>query len=182
MNLQGENTWRVLLRASGNDAVLSRYRAELGSEVSGELEADSEAQLWGEMAAFSETASASAAGVMLVALSVPIASVTAAIKSCNEAASANGFSYAAIGRMGIGSILAAFSPASAISAEAYGGLISAVRRMLQPGASAVVLRCPTEVKRHLNVWGASPTDIDCMRAVKQAMDDKDILNRGRFLF
>ena len=47
---------------------------------------------------------------------------------------------------------------------------------------AVVLRCPLEAKQHFSVWGTSPTDLDAMRAIKSAMDERDILNRGRFLF
>jgi FAD/FMN-containing dehydrogenase len=31
-------------------------------------------------------------------------------------------------------------------------------------------------------WVQTPTDLDSMRAVKRALDPKDILNRGRFLF
>jgi FAD/FMN-containing dehydrogenase len=45
-----------------------------------------------------------------------------------------------------------------------------------------VLHCPSETRRQVNVWGPMPTDLESMRAVKMALDSKDILNRGRFLF
>jgi len=44
-----------------------------------------------------------------------------------------------------------------------------------------VLRCPREAKSHFDLWGSTPADIACMRAVKRALDPADGLNRGRFL-
>ena len=38
--------WSILLRAAGSDAVLARYRAELGTAVSREIEGQSEQELW----------------------------------------------------------------------------------------------------------------------------------------
>ena len=67
------------------------------------------------------------------------------------------------------------------SAMQYANAASALRAALPAGSSAIVLRCPTEAKRHFDVWGTPSSDIACMRAVKRAMDPKNILNRGRFL-
>ena len=45
---------------------------------------------------------------------------------------------------------------------------------------AIIAHCPTALKSHVNVWGSTPTDVAAMRAVRVALDPKQILNRGRF--
>jgi hypothetical protein len=66
------------------------------------------------------------------------------------------------------------------SAMQYANAASALRSELPADSTAVVLRCPTEAKRHFDVWGTPSCDLASMRAVKRAMDPKNILNRGRF--
>ena len=63
----------------------------------------------------------------------------------------------------------------------YVAAVSAFRGALPRDASAVAVRCPREAKLHFDVWGSSPTDLGCMRAVKRALDPANILNRGRFV-
>jgi FAD/FMN-containing dehydrogenase len=53
--------------------------------------------------------------------------------------------------------------------------------MLPSGSSAEVAHCPKEAKLHFDVWGTTPHDITMMRALKKAIDPKNILNRGRFI-
>ena len=67
------------------------------------------------------------------------------------------------------------------SAMEYVSAISALRAELPHDGAAVVTRCPSEVKRHVSVWGQSTNDLAAMRAVKQALDPREVLNRGRFL-
>lgn len=47
--------------------------------------------------------------------------------------------------------------------------------------AVVVVKCPTEWKAGLNVWGPAPPDIDAMRQVKARFDPKGLFNPGRFL-
>jgi hypothetical protein len=93
-------------------------------------------------------------------------------------------SVAIAGSAGVGSMLCAFLPGSSgVRADsAYARLLQKLRSALPEHGSAMVLRCPPAVKKHLDPWGPSPTDLQCMRAVKRALDEKDILNRGRYLF
>jgi FAD/FMN-containing dehydrogenase len=67
------------------------------------------------------------------------------------------------------------------SAMQYANCVSAFRGMLPQGSSAEVAQCPTEAKLHFDIWGTTPTDVNMMRAVKRAIDPKNILNRGRFI-
>jgi len=44
-----------------------------------------------------------------------------------------------------------------------------------------VAACPTEVRPLIDVWGGTPTDLALMSKIRQAMDPKQVLNRGRFV-
>ena len=176
--------WRLLLRAGGSDAILNRYRKELGAAVTREVDGDAEASLWRHYAEFAEAAVARSHNAMLVAVHIPAQSAEAVIAAAQQAALDNNFVCAVTGRIGIGSLLIAFMPVAVDppGAVLYVNAMSAFRGALPRDGSAIVLRCPLEAKRHFSVWGSSPTDLESMRAVKQALDAKDILNRGRFLF
>ena len=90
---------------------------------------------------------------------------------------------ATVGRAATGNLVMGFVPLSVDPPAAmhYANCASAFRGMLAPGSSAVVAHCPKEAKAHFDVWGTSPTDVKLMKAVKQALDPKNILNRGRFI-
>ena len=47
--------------------------------------------------------------------------------------------------------------------------------------SAIIERCPVELKSELDVWGEAGDAIDIMRRMKQQYDPKGILNPGRFI-
>ncbi len=175
--------WRILLRAAGSDAVLSRYRAQLGGAITREID-DGESALWRGIAEFPETVVTKSQNAMLVRLDLPPSEIAEAIASAEQAAADNNFVLATVGRVGVGALLLAFSPIAVDppGAMQYANAISAFRASLSRDASAVVLRCPTEVKPHVSVWGSSPTDVEAMKSIKRAMDEHDILNRGRFLF
>ena len=171
--------WRVLLRAAGSDAVLARYRQEVGEAQ----QVDDDASLWRGIVDFPSSVFDRAQNTMLVRLDLPPAEIGAALKSAEQAASDNNFVVAAIGRVGIGSMLVAFCPIAVDppGAIAYANTISDFRGSLSPHASGVILRCPREVKTHVSVWGTSPTDLDAMRSIKRALDPNGVLNRGRFV-
>jgi len=176
--------WRLLVRAAGSEAVLGRYRAELGQAVPRELEGEAEARLWQGFSAFEETILAGHHNAMLFAVHVPIAEVAPALAAAERAALDYNFLCAAIGRAGVGSLLVAFLPIAVDppAAMQYANAASEFRsRLPEEQASAVVLHCPREAKPHFNLWGTSPTDLEAMRAVKSALDPENLLNRGRFL-
>ncbi len=180
--MQSQN-WRLLLRAAGSDAVLARYRNELGHYIVGDFEGADEEKLWGAVADFSEAVRRRHANAMLLDLSVPPESLGTVISAAERAGIENNFLPALLGRCMTGSLVLAFIPLAVDppAAMQYANAASSFRAGLTRDSSAVVVRCPLEAKRHFNVWGDTPTDLALMRTIKQTLDPAGILNRGRFL-
>jgi len=175
--------WSVCLRAAGSDAVLARYRAELGSAVTHEIRAGNEEGFWSAVADFAPTVRERHPDCLLLSLMLPLADLAPVLERAAADAESAGWELAAIGRVGVGHIMAALWPsadmkgASLDFAKALVGLRSALSR----DASMTVLACPEEARGELKAWAATPTDGKSMRAVKQALDPNDVLNRGRFV-
>lgn len=179
--LQFADRWSVLVRAAGSDAVLARYRRELGEGR--ELRDADEAQLWQQAANFAGNVLARHRNAMVVQVGVTIGGVGAALGAIERAALDYSFLPAVVGRCGLGALVAAFVPLAVDppGAMSYASAVSSLRAALPPEAMATVLQCPREAKLHFDLWGSTPTDIACMRAVKRAMDPANILNRGRYM-
>ena len=52
---------------------------------------------------------------------------------------------------------------------------------LKLGGSAIIERCPVDLKSELDVWGEAGDSIEIMRRLKEQYDPKGILNPGRFI-
>ncbi len=180
---RASEAWHICVRGGGSDAVLGRYRKELGSAVAREIEGEEEMRFWRGARDFSATVFERQRNAMLVEVNVPLQSAEGAILAATQAGMNDSFVCAVMGRAGVGTFLVALLPVATDppAAMLYANAISALRCGLPRDGSAIVLGCPREAKAHFSVWGSTPTDVDCMRAIKRAMDEKDILNRGRFL-
>ena len=180
----GGTSWRVLLRAAGSDRVLARYRTELGGDVSRELRGAEEARVWAQLAAFVPVALERGHNSAILRLDVAIQGIAKTVEAVERAALDNSFLPATVGRIAAGSLLVALLPIAVDppGVNQYVNAISALRAALPRDASAIVLRCPREAKRHIDMWGSSPSDVQVMKALKHSLDAHDILNRGRFLF
>jgi glycolate oxidase FAD binding subunit len=175
--------WQIVLRAAGSDNVLARYSKELGSAVTRALDGAAEAQFWAWVSDFEFSVLRRHRNAMVMYTHLPIQGVGPALKAIEKAASDYSFIPAALGRAATGNLVVAFMPLSVDppSAMQYANCASAFRGMLPPGSSAEVAHCPREAKLHFDVWGTTPHDIAMMRALKKAIDPKNILNRGRFI-
>jgi glycolate oxidase FAD binding subunit len=175
--------WQIVLRAAGSDNVLARYRRELGAAVSRELDGLSEAQFWSWVSHFEHAVLHRHRNAMVMYTHLSIQNVGPAIRALEHVAPDFNFIPAVVGRAATGNLVMAFVPLSVDppSAMQYANCVSAFRGLLPPGSSVEVAHCPKEAKPHFDVWGTTPTDIGMMRAVKRALDPKNILNRGRFI-
>lgn len=175
--------WQVMVRAAGSDSVLARYRRELGADAAHELAGMDETRAWRCIAGFAENVLARHQNAMMLDLNLPLVSVQDVLTAAERAGLENNFLCAVVGRAGVGSLVVTFIPllVDPPSAMQYANAVSNLRGGLPRDASAVVTRCPREAKLHFSLWGTPPTDLECMRAVKRALDPRNVLNRGRFV-
>ncbi|MFZ0911807.1 MAG: FAD-binding oxidoreductase [Candidatus Korobacteraceae bacterium] len=176
--------WSICVRAAGSETVLARYRTELGPAVVREMEGANEQGFWRALEDFSPLTAERNPRSLLISMTLPGRDVQPVLNEVSAVAESNHFSFAAIGRVGIGHLLVSLWPGP--DAEdlllSFVNTVSGLRNRLPRDVSMAVLHCPSEARHHISAWGPMPTDLESMRAVKMALDPKDILNRGRFLF
>ena len=179
----GEETWRIAVRAAGSETVLVRYHRELGGAVSRELNGEEESALWSAVTRFAAAVAARHRNQMLLQIDTIPTAVEAAILAAQQAAVDNNFIPALTGTLMRGTLTVAFVPLSVDppSAMQFATAVSALRAALPEESRAIVLRCPTEAKRHFDVWDNGSSDFSSMQAVRRALDPKSVLNRGRFI-
>jgi len=168
----GSPSWCVYLRAAGSDAVLARYRSELGAAISSEIDGRDENALWRRIADFACYAQSPSA---VVSLSLPLTEVLPALNGFTAMCDSAGMTFAAVGRIGVGHLLVRLSPLASSSPD-FAAALSVFRNQLSRDASLSVLS-----SGNADLW-RSPTHSESMRAVKQALDRQGMLNPGRFRF
>src|SRR6267142_5873495 len=174
--------WQVAVRVSGSDTILARCGRELGSAATRELEGPAEERFWGWVRQFESSLVQRHRNAMVVHVNTTVEGEAVALRALEKAAPDFNFIAAALGRVTSGNLILGLLPLSVDppSAMQYASCASDLRGLLAPGSSAVVAQCPLEAKKHFDVWGTTPTDLQLMKAVKQALDPKNILNRGKF--
>lgn len=170
-------SWTLYLRAGGSDRVLSRCREELGTCVIREGVGSAEEAFWQAISNWEVTFAARSDAATL-RVSVPTASVENALDSAAQIANSMGLQWSALGRA-TGSLVISFFGSDELTNLA--SAVTSLRDELGMDAMAIITHCPRQLKSMIDVWGATPTDLAGMRAIRAALDPKQILNRGRFL-
>jgi FAD/FMN-containing dehydrogenase len=154
-----DNAWVICVRAAGSDAVLNRYRKELGSAVTREVDGDGERQMWNAVEQFPFGPSADAQVYRTCSLFTPPAELGETLQTAQDFPG-----VACIGRVGLGHLLIAMPANDDQDVRALGSLKNRLPISVQVAGD----------------W--SPLDsLPSMRAVKHALDPNDVL-RGRELF
>ncbi len=171
------DAWVICVRAAGSDAVLARYRKELGSAVTREVEGADETGMWRAIENFAhategEGVLSSRSVASQIDVMTPPREVGTAISAITEAASNLGIELGMVGRVGVGHLQVVTSPDAAHSQTMR--LVQALHERLGSEANVTV-------SSGMNPWPIAPPYLDSMRAVKQALDAKNVL-RGRALF
>ncbi|HLJ86315.1 MAG TPA: FAD-binding oxidoreductase [Candidatus Angelobacter sp.] len=175
--------WEIALRFSGSEAVLARCSRELGAAVSRELAGAEETKFWHWISQFEESVLQRHRNALVIYANVAINDAGSAIEALERSAPDYNFLPAVVGRAATGNLIMGLVPlpVEPPNVMQYANCVSAFRGLLPPGSSAMVARCPKEAKGHFDLWGGTPTDVKLMRQIKQALDPKNVLNRGRFI-
>jgi FAD/FMN-containing dehydrogenase len=182
-SMKRAEAYTLLVRAGGSDAVLARCRRELGEAISREVTGAGETRLWQQVSDFEDAIHNRHRNCMVMCIGVTPSDVQAAYEAAEQSAVEHNLLSASIGRAATGSSAFAFVPLGVDPPNAmqFANAASALRSRLPKGSVAIAVRCPPETKERFDVWGSSANDMDLMRAVREAMDPKGILNRGRFV-
>jgi glycolate oxidase FAD binding subunit len=169
----GDDRWRVLVRASGSDRQVVRYRAELGSAVAAESNAEDEVSIWTQIEDFEAKLPASA---VVLSVGCAINDVGQVIAAAERIADERGLQLVCIGRAATGSLVIAFcgNGAQAVSA------VHSLRAALRAGVIVTARRVPTELRGSVSAWQVASGELEIMRTLKNALDPAWILNRGRY--
>lgn len=164
--------------AAGSDAVLARYRKELGSAITRELEGDSESKMWRAIENFPGSNGGQHDGAgedsQLVDLTVWPREVVAIVDTLLDAPAIGGPDVSLVGRVGVGHLRVLAQGRKAHAGAASAAVAEAVRGKLDD-------RVAVKIEGAANPWPAAPANLSQMRAVKQALDPNHVL-RGRDIF
>jgi glycolate oxidase FAD binding subunit len=180
--LPAKDPWRLCIQAAGSEAVLRRFKVDLQADITRELDGPDEAAFWGQVSGFEDSFQRHHRNALLLRMHVAPASLRRAMEVAERCATDHNMIFAATGRANVGAMLLGFAPipVDPPSAATFVQLIAALRNEL-PDSSLFVAACPTEVRPLIDVWGGTPTDLALMSKIRQAMDPKQVLNRGRFV-
>ncbi len=184
-----DDGWVICVRAAGSNAVLVRYRKELGSAVTRELEGDAETNMWKAIADFplfddldrryalrsntipggprSPSALPGRWSPSLISIFAPPAELRSVLKLFDEFFHPETTKLGIVGRVGIGHLLVHFATSGPDS--------NFLRRLRE--------RLPHSVQLRYR-WEGAWIERECraqLRAVQQALDPNNVL-RGRELF
>ena len=174
------DAWVICVRAAGSDTVLARYRKELGSAVTREVEGQDETKMWRAIENFPAVADGSGTSgspgelEQRIHVTVPMHEVMTVVDTLNDIGKQGKIAVAFIGRVGVGHVLATARDEGSHAANPVGIVVDALRAKL--GADVGV-----KVESAGNPWPITPANLASMRAVKQPLDPSDILH-GREIF
>lgn len=113
-------------------------------------------------------------------VSVPIGRVAEAFQNIEDAAERGKLDTAIMSYAGSGIIYVILTPQT--DQAQFEATIENLALMAQQlGGSSIVEHAPAEIKRNVDVWGATRSDIVLMRKIKEQLDPKNLLNPGRFV-
>lgn len=94
----------------------------------------------------------------------------------------SGLEPAVLAEPGFGTVEANWFGSGDISDETLMTVIAKLRKQVSSlGGTAVVQRCPPNVKAGIDVWGEDHPGIEVMRRMKKLYDPNRIMNPGRFI-
>ncbi len=169
------DAWVICVRAAGSDAVLARYRKELGSAVTRELEGDGESKMWRAIENYPHASEPGPAAeqrvpfLSQVHISVPPRDVMRVIEIIENAKFREFIGIGFVGRVGLGHLLATEWPIDSEPSWLGGGIVDELNASM---GSGVNMKLGHGAVRQ---WPVTPSHMASMSAVKQALDPNNVL-------
>jgi glycolate oxidase FAD binding subunit len=174
------DAWVMCVRASGSDAVLARYRKELGAAITRELDGGDERKMWRVIEDFpvlpvgSDHNAQDSEQPLVIELTVWPREVAAVVDTLLDATATGGPDVGIVGRVGVGHLLVRAADGKSGGPDWARAMISTLRTKLVDSVGVKVFGAS-------NPWPIAPSHLASMRAVKQALDPNKVL-RGREIF
>ncbi len=179
---------RIAVRLGGRPRTLDRQVNEVagicrdaGADRLEELEGSTAAGVWRALADFGWTPDVQP--VLKIRVTVMPAQVGEAVQVIQRMGTPS-LDAAVVAHPGFGALECSwFSEGSeSVDTASIVETVERVRRIASRSkGSAVVQRCPVEVKQAIDVWGGEPAGIEVMRRMKSEYDPNGIMNPGRFI-
>jgi len=174
-----EDAWVMCLRASGSDAVLARYRKELGEAITRELEGDAEQKMWRAISNFLPAAGPAdphgwlhnASMKPALEINAPPSEMLRIVNVLDDIDAHGAIGVAFIGRVAVGHLLAVTEVMNLEVPWPPAGIVEALQQEIGKDFSV-------KVCGGTNPWVTAPASPASMRAVKHALDPNHVL-RGR---
>ena len=174
------------VEAGGSNQALARYArtlGELGSAAGSEartLEQGSAEHAWTCITDFHSWLPGHFCDAVILRALLPIAATEEFVDHARQEAEKTKSRLAVFAQTGVGEARLCFPQPPEVSAvvSTIENLRAAAKKL---GGALVIERCPPEIKKRVDVWGATGNDFEIMRKVKQAWDPKGILSPGRFV-
>jgi glycolate oxidase FAD binding subunit len=181
--VKGPELW---IEAGGSRRVIERYARDLeqlGRAVGSQLERRAGTDVdacWDRISDFPTVLGRAYAALIVLKATLPRAAGEKFLSRAQQEIESEKVRLASFAQTGIGVIyLCLLEPANGAAVPA---LIGRLRHAAEGLAGALVVeRCPSEVKRAVDVWGAVGDDFDTMRQMKALWDPKGTLAPGRFV-
>ncbi|HTV56407.1 MAG TPA: FAD-binding oxidoreductase [Terriglobia bacterium] len=120
------------------------------------------------------------AGQVIVKAALPIGAVEDFVVLAREESGKAGSPLACVCQNGAGIVHVALLPQEPIASLPE--LVAQLRKAaIGKGGSLLIVRCPSEMKKQIDVWGPPGDDFVLMRKLKEVWDPKGTLSPGRFL-
>jgi len=188
-DLPAHGRWTISSGFCGNANVVTRYERDLRQMATecGAIRVDmiGEEQIAGQFGRkreFVSIASALSPGAIVMKLSVRASQLREAHTEARNIVAQAPIDYATLTN-GAGVVHFAMLPRRAKEAEQACRQTTEqiMKAIASLGGTATIIRCPLELKRETNVWGAPREDFALMQRVKRAFDPHTIFAPGRFV-
>jgi glycolate oxidase FAD binding subunit len=182
----GDGGAALAVRAEGPAAAVERTVRDVQALATDQRSHDASALdgvatelFWRRVAGFAQVAELAPDEAVLKISAIPT-DVPAVLADLADGAAAVGLTVARQAHAGVGVVLARVRPAG--DGAAFGAALADLQtRLVTRWKHAVVLGCAPHHKPGLALWGAEPSGLAVMRAIKAEYDPNGILNKGRFV-